>query len=138
MTHSAAPKTIDARGLNCPLPVLRLRKVLLLSPVGAEVELLNVSYDPTRELWKDVKRAFTARYQKDKGVTVDIKQSHGGSSSQARSVIDGLEADVVTLASAIDTDAPLSSRRPPGMSVRVERKARPTPSIIASVDEPAV
>src|SRR6266850_4202833 len=69
------------------------------------LELLNVSYDPTRELWRDLNASFIAQYQKDKGVTLSIKQSHGGSSSQARSVIDGLEADVVTLASYIDTDA---------------------------------
>jgi sulfate/thiosulfate-binding protein len=67
--------------------------------------LLNVSYDSTRELWRDINASFIAQYQKDKGVTLVIKQSHGGSSSQARSVIDGLEADVVTLASFIDTDA---------------------------------
>jgi len=67
--------------------------------------LLNVSYDPTRELWRDINASFIAQYQKEKGVTLVIKQSHGGSSSQARSVIDGLEADVVTLASFIDTDA---------------------------------
>jgi sulfate/thiosulfate transport system substrate-binding protein len=69
------------------------------------VELLNVSYDPTRELWRDLNGAFTAQYQKEKGVTVTVKQSHGGSSAQARAVIEGLEADVVTLASYIDTDA---------------------------------
>jgi sulfate transport system substrate-binding protein len=69
------------------------------------VELLNVSYDPTRELWRDLNAAFTAQYQKEKGVTVTVKQSHGGSSAQARGVIEGLEADVVTLASYIDTDA---------------------------------
>jgi sulfate/thiosulfate-binding protein len=67
--------------------------------------LLNVSYDPTRELWRDINASFIAQYQKEKSVTIVIKQSHGGSSSQARSVIDGLEADVVTLASFIDTDA---------------------------------
>jgi sulfate/thiosulfate transport system substrate-binding protein len=72
---------------------------------AAAVELLNVSYDPTRELWRDVNGAFAAQYQKEKGVAVTIKQSHGGSSAQARSVIEGLEADVVTLASYIDTDA---------------------------------
>jgi sulfate/thiosulfate-binding protein len=68
-------------------------------------DLLNVSYDPTRELWRDLNRSFIAQYEKDKGVKLTIKQSHGGSSSQARSVIDGLEADVVTLASYIDTEA---------------------------------
>jgi sulfate/thiosulfate transport system substrate-binding protein len=72
---------------------------------GGSVELLNVSYDPTRELWKDINEHFAAAYQKETGTEVSIKQSHGGSSSQARSVIDGLEADVVTLATYVDTDA---------------------------------
>jgi sulfate/thiosulfate-binding protein len=87
-----------------------LAGVLALAGPGAAqaadpLTLLNVSYDPTRELWRDINASFIAQYQKDKGVTLVIKQSHGGSSSQARSVIDGLEADVVTLASFIDTDA---------------------------------
>ena len=69
------------------------------------LELLNVSYDPTRELWRDINAHFVAQYNKDKGVDLTIKQSHGGSSTQARAVIDGLEADVVTIASIIDTDA---------------------------------
>ncbi len=69
------------------------------------VELLNVSYDPTRELWRDLNGSFTDQYRKEKGVAVTVKQSHGGSSAQARAVIEGLEADVVTLASTIDTDA---------------------------------
>src|SRR6188508_564665 len=72
---------------------------------AASVELLNVSYDPTRELWRELNASFIAQFQKEKGVTLSIKQSHGGSSTQARAVIDGLEADVVTLASIIDTDA---------------------------------
>jgi len=70
-----------------------------------EVEILNVSYDPTRELWKALDEKFAAKYAKETGTKVTVKQSHGGSSSQARAVIDGLEADVVTLATAIDTDA---------------------------------
>lgn len=69
------------------------------------VELLNVSYDPTRELWKQVNEKFVADYKAKAGVDVSIRQSHGGSSSQASSVIDGLEADVVTLALWTDTDA---------------------------------
>src|SRR6266511_4061250 len=70
-----------------------------------DIRLLNVSYDPTRELYQDVNAAF-AKYWKEKtGDTVTIQQSHGGSSKQARSVIDGLEADVVTLALAYDIDA---------------------------------
>ena len=72
---------------------------------GAPVTLLNVSYDPTRELYQDYNSAF-AKYWKGKtGQTVNVQQSHGGSSKQARAVIDGLGADVVTLALAYDIDA---------------------------------
>lgn len=72
---------------------------------AADVSLLNVSYDPTRELYSEYNKAFSAAYQKDTGKSVEIKQSHGGSGSQARAVIDGLQADVVTLALAYDIDA---------------------------------
>src|ERR1700753_3794293 len=75
------------------------------SAFAADVTLLNVSYDPTRELYVDFNKAFAAAYQKDTGKSVEIKQSHGGSGSQARAVIDGLQADVVTLALAYDIDA---------------------------------
>src|SRR6202163_3150354 len=75
------------------------------SAFAADVTLLNVSYDPTRELYVDFNKAFTAAYQKETGKSVEIKQSHGGSGSQARAVIDGLQADVVTLALAYDVDA---------------------------------
>lgn len=75
------------------------------SALAADVSLLNVSYDPTRELYGDFNKAFAAAYQKDTGKSIEIKQSHGGSGSQARSVIDGLQADVVTLALAYDIDA---------------------------------
>jgi sulfate/thiosulfate-binding protein len=68
-------------------------------------ELLNVSYDPTRELWREVNEKFIASFSKETGIPLTIKQSHGGSSTQARAVIDGLEADVVTLASFLDTEA---------------------------------
>lgn len=69
------------------------------------VELLNVSYDPTRELYKSYNQAFIAHWQNQNGETVTIKNSHGGSGKQARSVIDGLQADVVTLALSGDIDA---------------------------------
>ena len=72
---------------------------------AADVTLLNVSYDPTRELYADFNKTFAAAYQKETGKSVEIKQSHGGSGSQARAVIDGLQADVVTLALAYDIDA---------------------------------
>jgi sulfate transport system substrate-binding protein len=75
------------------------------SAFAADVSLLNVSYDPTRELYVDFNKAFAAAYQKETGKSVEIKQSHGGSGSQARAVIDGLQADVVTLALAYDIDA---------------------------------
>src|SRR3954465_13330245 len=71
---------------------------------AAEVTLLNVSYDPTRELYVDFNKSFAEYWKKKTGDTVKIKQSHGGSGRQARSVIDGLAADVVTLALAADVD----------------------------------
>ncbi len=76
-------------------------------PAGAaaNANLLNVSYDPTRELYTDYNNAFAKHWQKTTGQKVTVKQSHGGSGKQARSVIDGLEADVVTLALAYDIDA---------------------------------
>jgi sulfate/thiosulfate transport system substrate-binding protein len=84
-----------------------LAAALLASPASAQrsVALLNVSYDPTRELWRDINSKFIAHYEKETGDKISIKQSHGGSSTQARAVIDGLDADVVTIASIIDTDA---------------------------------
>ena len=73
---------------------------------AADVSLLNVSYDPTRELYVDVNQAFAASWNAaNPGSSVSVRQSHGGSGKQARSVIDGLEADVVTLALAYDIDA---------------------------------
>ncbi|GHD67910.1 sulfate ABC transporter substrate-binding protein [Jeongeupia chitinilytica] len=71
---------------------------------AASVELLNVSYDPTRELYQDYNKAFAKYWKAKTGDDVTIKQSHGGSGKQARSVLDGLEADVVTLALAYDID----------------------------------
>jgi sulfate transport system substrate-binding protein len=71
----------------------------------AETTLLNVSYDPTREFYKAINEAFIAKWKAETGEDVSIEQSHGGSGKQARAVIDGLEADVVTLALAYDIDA---------------------------------
>ncbi len=73
--------------------------------VAAETVLLNVSYDPTRELYAEYNEAFTAYWKKKSGKDVSVRQSHGGSGKQARTVIDGLQADVVTLALAYDIDA---------------------------------
>jgi sulfate transport system substrate-binding protein len=90
---------------NDPVPSASAAPAPAPAAAPKEVEILNVSYDPTRELWRDLNEKFSARYEKEHGQKVTIKQSHGGSSTQARAVIDGLEADVVTLATAIDTDA---------------------------------
>jgi sulfate/thiosulfate transport system substrate-binding protein len=79
--------------------------LLASSALAADINLLNVSYDPTRELYAEFNKAFASAYQKETGKSVEIKQSHGGSGSQARAVIDGLQADVVTLALAYDIDA---------------------------------
>jgi sulfate/thiosulfate transport system substrate-binding protein len=84
---------------------LALAPAWLAPASAADVTLLNVSYDPTRELYVEFNKAFAASYQKDTGKSIEIKQSHGGSGAQARSVIDGLQADVVTLALAYDIDA---------------------------------
>src|SRR6187200_2352721 len=72
---------------------------------AAGLTLLNVSYDPTRELYQDLNTAFAAQWKTKTGQDVTIHQSHGGSGKQARAVIDGLQADVVTLALAYDIDA---------------------------------
>ena len=76
----------------------------LPSLAAGDVTLLNVSYDPTRELYQDFDAAFARHWKKQSGQNVTVKQSHGGSGKQARAVIDGLEADVVTLALAYDID----------------------------------
>jgi sulfate transport system substrate-binding protein len=76
-----------------------------VSLAAGAVKLLNVSYDPTRELYQNVNAAFVKQWKAKTGVDLVISQSHGGSGSQARSVIDGLQADVVTLALAYDIDA---------------------------------
>lgn len=89
--------------------VLALAAATLVGAPAAQAQktqtLLNVSYDPTRELYRAIDDAFIKQYKDKAGVTLAIRQSHGGSGSQARSVIDGLEADVVTLALAYDIDA---------------------------------
>ena len=76
-----------------------------ISAFAADVKLLNVSYDPTRELYEEYNKAFAKHWKEKTGQNVGIQQSHGGSGKQARAVIDGLEADVVTLALSYDIDA---------------------------------
>lgn len=91
-----------------PLAIAGLLGISLFTVTAtraADISLLNVSYDPTRELYQEFNAAFAKQWKAKTGDTVTINQSHGGSGKQARAVIDGLEADVVTLALAYDVDA---------------------------------
>jgi len=89
-----------------PALMIAFSAALFAAPAfAASLSLLNVSYDPTRELYSEINRAFSSKWKAEKGETLTIKASHGGSGKQARAVIDGLEADVVTLALAYDIDA---------------------------------
>ena len=98
----------------------------------ADTTLLNVSYDPTRELYKDFNAAFAAKWKADTGETVTIQQSHGGSGKQARAVIDGLEADVVTLALESDITAIVENSKKinPDWRTRLPNNSSPYTSTI--------
>src|SRR5260370_41672854 len=95
-------RTPARMGIEMVRRILPILAVLLWasSAFAADVTLLNVSYDPTRELYADFNKAFAAAYQKETGRSVEIKQSHGGSGSQARAASDSRQADVVTRALA--------------------------------------
>jgi sulfate/thiosulfate transport system substrate-binding protein len=100
--------------------------------VAANVKLLNVSYDPTREFYDEYNKVFAAYWKNKTGDTLTVNQSHGGSGKQARSVIDGLEADVVTLALAYDIDAlaTLGKLIPPTWQQRLPNNSAPYTSTI--------
>ncbi len=87
------------------LSLIPLALAAACAPPGGKVEILNVSYDPTREMYREFNEQFTEHWREQTGKEVVVQMSHGGSGSQARSVIDGLDADVVTLALAWDVDA---------------------------------
>ena len=87
------------------LPALTTALLLPAISQAADIQLLNVSYDPTRELYRDINARFSAEWKAKTGDTVTIQQSHGGSGKQARAIIDGLDADVATLALGYDIDA---------------------------------
>jgi len=102
-----------------------------LSAAHADVTLLNVSYDPTRELYQDFNTAFAKQWKATTGETVTINQSHGGSGKQARAVIDGLDADVVTLALGYDLSALAEKNLIPGdWQKRLPHNASPYTSTI--------
>ena len=106
---------------------LALAGPALFAARAADVTLLNVSYDPTRELYQQIDAAFAAAWKAKTGETVTIRQSHGGSGKQARSVIDGIEADVVTLALAWDIDeiAAKAKLLPPDWQKRLPHASSP-------------
>ena len=99
---------------------------------GKDKELLNVSYDPTRELYADVNKTFAAEWKAQTGETLTIRASHGGSGKQARSVIDGLEADVVTLALSADIDVLATNGKllPANWQTRLPHNSAPYTSTI--------
>ena len=103
-----------------------------LAAHAANVELLNVSYDPTRELYQDINAAFAKQWKAQTGDDVTIKQSHGGSGKQARAVIDGLDADVVTLGLAYDIDeiADKAKALPSNWQTRLPNNSSPYTSTI--------
>jgi sulfate transport system substrate-binding protein len=107
----------------------------LVAPLAhAQVKLLNVSYDPTRELYDDLNLAFADQYKTDTGKTITIEQSHGGSGKQAHAVIDGLQADVVTLGLGWDVTAiERAGLIKPGWHSRLPQNASPYTSTIVFV-----
>ncbi|KFI06402.1 sulfate ABC transporter substrate-binding protein [Massilia sp. BSC265] len=120
-------RSLAALALTAPL----LAPVLSQPAAAADVSLLNVSYDPTRELYQDIDAAFARHWKAKTGDKVTVKQSHGGSGKQARAVIDGLSADVVTLALAYDIDA-ISQKGliAPGWQERLAHRSSPYTSTI--------
>ena len=93
------------RSMTWRIFVVTAVAALAFNATAKEQTLLNVSYDPTREFYQALNKAFVPFWKAKTGDAVSIKQSHGGSGKQARAVIDGLDADVVTLALAFDIDA---------------------------------
>ncbi len=119
------------------ISAFRLKSILAVAAFAvatahAQTTLLNVSYDPTRELYKDFNTAFAKYWKAKTGEEIAVKQSHGGSGKQARAVIDGLDADVVTLALAQDIDviADKSKALPPDWQKRLPHNSTPYTSTI--------
>ena len=132
--------TVQGRRLLRPAGALAAAVAVLLAIHTASgraadappsVEILNASYDPTRELYRDVNAAFTKAYRERTGTSVTVRMSHGGSGKQARAVLDGLQADVVTLALAYDVDV-LADRGlvRPGWQARLPHNSTPYTSTI--------
>ncbi|PYE37279.1 sulfate transport system substrate-binding protein [Rhizobium sp. PP-F2F-G38] len=126
---------MNAKGISRFFTVALLATSIQVGGMGfafADQTILNVSYDPTRELYKDFNAAFAEKWKTDTGETLTIQTSHGGSGKQARSVIDGLEADVVTLALEADIDAIAkeSGKIPADWKTKFENNSAPYTSTI--------
>ncbi len=127
---------VPRRSLLVPLVVVALAMVAFAASgphvAAKDITLLNVSYDPTRELYQELNAAFAQHWKARTGDTLTFQQSHGGSGKQARSVIDGLQADVVTLALAFDIDsiAQRSRALPPDWQKRLPHNSSPYTSVI--------
>ncbi len=124
---------IIRRSFTLGIATLALAAVISATPPAfADATLLNVSYDPTREFYKEFNQVFAADWKAKTGETVTINQSHGGSGKQARAVIDGLDADVVTLALAGDIDAIVknSKKIPADWAKRLPHNSSPYTSTI--------
>lgn len=124
--------SLSRRHIVLSLPALALASLTSLSlPAHAATSLLNVSYDVSREFYKDFNTSFAAHWKKTKGEDLTLNQSHGGSSKQARSVVDGLQADVITMNQAIDIDV-LAERGglvPANWASRLPNGSAPTTSV---------
>src|ERR1700754_1626639 len=109
------------------LAAIALAAATFTAPASAQSRMLNVSYDPTRELYRAFDDAFAKHWKETTGKTIVIQQSHGGSGAQARAVIDGLEADVVTLALQADIDAIAQNtgKIPPDWRARLPNNSSP-------------
>jgi sulfate/thiosulfate transport system substrate-binding protein len=122
------------RGLRVFIPCLVLAVLALMgaTSAGAETKLLNVSYDVTREYYKEIDAAFIAHWKATTGETITVSQSHGGSSQQAHAVVDGLEADVITMNQAPDIDllASAGNLLPADWAARLPDHSAPTTSTI--------
>jgi sulfate/thiosulfate transport system substrate-binding protein len=127
--------SILRRRLITATAALALAASLVISPALADKTLLNVSYDPTREFYKEFNAAFAADWQAKHHEAVTIQQSHGGSGKQARAVVDGLDADVVTLALAGDIDqiAKATNKLPADWAKRLPHNSAPYTSTIVLI-----
>jgi sulfate/thiosulfate-binding protein len=112
-----------------------LATLLWASAAGADTTLLNVSYDPTREFYQEFNEAFADQWRQQTGEALTVRMSHGGSGKQARAVIDGLDADVVTLALAADIDAIVtkSGKLPADWQTRLPNSSSPYTSTIVFI-----